>query len=110
MLAPSMLTSGPTSSPPRWAASSVVEQRMGDGEVEVDGGIGLGLQRVVPPLVRVRVKAASLHDRAKVLAVCRFDLRDALRPMMGDRIHQVVITAHRSEFASRQVKERQVHA
>ena len=23
------------------------------GEVEVDGGIGLGLQRVVPPLVRV---------------------------------------------------------
>src|SRR5438874_11548086 len=30
--------------------------------------------------------------------------------MMGDRIHQVMVTAHRSEFASGQMEERQVHA
>jgi hypothetical protein len=40
MLAPSMLTSGPTSSPPRWAASSTVELRtlrpVGEGTGLVD--------------------------------------------------------------------------
>ena len=44
----------------------------------------------------------------QVSAVCRFDLRDAWCSVMGDRIHQVVITAHRNELTGGQVIERQV--
>src|SRR6266542_5644076 len=111
MLAPSTLTSGPTSSPPRWAVSSAAEKRMGhraDRNVEIGVWIRLVLECVVPPLAGVRAKATGGHDRVQVSTVCRFDLRDPWGAVMRNRIHQVVVTAHRSKLTGGQVIERQV--
>src|SRR6478735_5638622 len=111
-----MPTSGPISSPPRWAVSSDAERRtrhlaaivISDGKVEVGPRVRLVDQRVVPPLALVGAKTAGLHERAKAAAVARFDLRDSARAMMRDRIHQVIVTAHARKLAGRQVIERQV--
>src|SRR5689334_22807526 len=104
MPAPSTLTSGPTSSPPRWAASSE------DRKIKVGVRVRFVVERVVPPLARVGAEATRLHDRAEVLAVPGFDGREALRPVVGDRVHQVVAAAHRRELTAVQMEERQIHA
>src|SRR5215218_6644268 len=108
MLAPSLRTSGPTSSPPRCAVSSAVEQRMGDGEVEVGVRVRFVGECVMPPLAFVGAKTAGVHERAKASPVLRLDLREASCSMMRDRIHQVIVTAHTSKFTGRQVVKRQV--
>src|SRR5262249_12597059 len=111
MLAPSMLTPGPISSPPRWAVSPAAEMRIGhlaDRKVEIGVRIRLVLERVVPPLPDVRAKPARDHDRVQGATMGRFDLRDPRGAVMRNRIHQVVLTAHRSKLTGGQVIERQV--
>src|ERR1700704_4611006 len=101
MLAPAMLTSGPTSSPPRWAASSPAEKRMrhlADRKVEIGVWIRLVLECVVPPLPGVGAKPAGGHDRVQVSTVCRFNLRDPWCSVMGNRVQEGVVIAHRSEL------------
>src|SRR5690242_8288365 len=100
MLAPSTATSGPTSSPPRWAASS------DDRKIKVGVRIRLVFERVVPPLAVVRAEADGLHDRAQAAAVARLELRETPRPMMRDRVHEVVVAAHARELARGQVIQR----
>src|SRR5919106_273152 len=103
MLAPSMLTSGPTSSPPRWAPSS------DDRKIKIGVRVRFVLDCVMPPLTLVGAKTAGLHERAKAAPVSRFAHRDRSCSMMRDRIHQVIVTAHASKLTGSQVIERQVH-
>src|SRR5688572_12754459 len=68
----------------------------------------LVLQRVVPPLVRVRDEARRLHDGSEVGPVLGLRRRDPPGVVVGDGVHQVVVAAHADELPGREVVQREV--
>src|SRR5690349_1741837 len=103
MLAPSMLTSGPASSPPTYAASS------DDRKIKVGARVRFVLECVMPPLALIGAEAAGLHERAKDAPVLRLGVRDRSRAVVRGGVHEVIVTAHASELAGGKVIERQVN-
>ena len=79
------------------------------GKSKYVSGYGSCLQRVVPPLAVVANQKphASMTERSS-LPVARFGGRDLSGSVVGDRIHQVVVTAHRDQLPGGQLIEREI--